>query len=71
MDPDPLVRGTDPGIRIRIRAKLSRIPNTALVADSGTGPYLSTEVQCFILNFRNYELWVQIEKLTDCRYFIN
>ncbi len=28
MDPDPLVRGTDPGIRIRIRTKMSRIPNT-------------------------------------------
>ncbi len=27
-DPDPLVRGTDP--RIRIRNKMSRIPNTAL-----------------------------------------
>jgi hypothetical protein len=26
MDPDPLVRGTDP--RIRIRTKMSRIPNT-------------------------------------------
>jgi hypothetical protein len=26
-DPDPLVRGTDPGIRIR--TKMSRIPNTA------------------------------------------
>jgi hypothetical protein len=25
---DPLVRGTDPGIRIRIRTKMSRIPNT-------------------------------------------
>jgi hypothetical protein len=25
-DPDPLVRGTDP--RIRIRTKMSRIPNT-------------------------------------------
>jgi hypothetical protein len=27
-DPDPLVRGTDPGIRIRIRTKMSEIPNT-------------------------------------------
>jgi hypothetical protein len=27
-DPDPLVRGTDPGIRIRIRTKMSQIPNT-------------------------------------------
>ncbi len=27
LDPDPLVRGTDPGIRIR--TKMSRIPNTA------------------------------------------
>jgi hypothetical protein len=27
-DPDPLVRGTDPGIRIR--AKMSRITNTGL-----------------------------------------
>ncbi len=27
-DPDPLVRSTDPGIRIRIRSKMSRIPNT-------------------------------------------
>ncbi len=27
-DPDPLVRGTDSGIRIRIRTKMSRIPNT-------------------------------------------
>jgi hypothetical protein len=26
-DPDPLVRGTDPGIQIRIRTKLSRILN--------------------------------------------
>jgi hypothetical protein len=26
LDPDPLVRGTDPGIRIR--TKISRIPNT-------------------------------------------
>jgi hypothetical protein len=26
---DPLVRGTDPGIQIRIRIKMSRIPNTA------------------------------------------
>ncbi len=29
-DPDPLVRGTDPRIRIRIRTKMSRIRNTAL-----------------------------------------
>ncbi len=28
LDPDPLVRGTDP--RIRIRTNMSRIPNTAL-----------------------------------------
>jgi hypothetical protein len=27
VDPDPLVRGTDPAIRIR--TKMSRIPNTA------------------------------------------
>jgi hypothetical protein len=27
LDPDPLVRGTDP--RIRIRTKMSQIPNTA------------------------------------------
>jgi hypothetical protein len=27
-DPDPLVRGTDPGILIRIRTKMSGIPNT-------------------------------------------
>ncbi len=27
-DQDPLVRGTDPGIRIRIRTKKSRISNT-------------------------------------------
>ncbi len=25
---DPLVKGTDPGIRIRIRSEMSRIPNT-------------------------------------------
>ncbi len=29
-DPDPWVRGTDPGIRNRIRTKMSRIPNTAI-----------------------------------------
>ncbi len=29
-DPDPLVRGTDPGIQIRIRTEMSRIPNTVL-----------------------------------------
>ncbi len=29
-DPDPLVRGPDPGIWIRIRTKMSRIPNTAV-----------------------------------------
>ncbi len=28
-DPDPSVRSTDPGIRIRIHSKMSRIPNTA------------------------------------------
>ncbi len=28
-DPDTSVRGTDPGIRIRIRTKMSWIPNTA------------------------------------------
>jgi hypothetical protein len=28
VDPDPSVRGTDPGIRIRICTKMSRIPNT-------------------------------------------
>jgi hypothetical protein len=28
LDPDLLVRGTDPGIQIRIRTKMSRIPNT-------------------------------------------
>jgi hypothetical protein len=27
-DPDPLFRGKDPRIRIRIRTKMSRIPNT-------------------------------------------
>ncbi len=32
LDLDPLVRGTDPGIRIqiRIRTKMARIPNTDL-----------------------------------------
>jgi hypothetical protein len=32
-DPDPFVRGADPGIRIRIRnrAKMSGIPNTAFM----------------------------------------
>jgi hypothetical protein len=30
LDPYPLIRGTDPGIRIRIRTKMSRIPNTGL-----------------------------------------
>jgi hypothetical protein len=30
-DPDPLVRDTDPGIRNRIRTKMSRIPNTVLL----------------------------------------
>jgi hypothetical protein len=29
-DPDPLISGTDPRIRIRIRTKMSRIPNTAV-----------------------------------------
>jgi hypothetical protein len=29
-DPDPFVRGTDPRIRIRIRTKMSRIPNMVL-----------------------------------------
>jgi hypothetical protein len=28
LDPDPLVRGTDLGIQILIRTKMSRIPNT-------------------------------------------
>jgi hypothetical protein len=32
-DPDSLVRGTDPGIRIRIRSKMSRIPNTGCITD--------------------------------------
>ncbi len=31
---DPLVRGTDPEIRIRIRTKMSRIPNTG--GDNGS-----------------------------------
>jgi hypothetical protein len=38
---DLLVKGTDPGIRIQIRTKMSRIQNTAAVL--GTG-YLSVEV---------------------------
>ena len=29
--PDPLVRGTDPRVQIRIRSKMSRIPNTASI----------------------------------------
>jgi hypothetical protein len=29
LDPDPLVTGTDPRIRIQIRTEISRIPNTA------------------------------------------
>jgi hypothetical protein len=28
LDRDPLARGTDPGIQIRIRTKMSRIPKT-------------------------------------------
>jgi hypothetical protein len=28
LDPDPLIRGMDPGIQIRIRTKMSQIPNT-------------------------------------------
>ncbi len=35
-DPDPLVRGTDPGVRIRIRTKMSRITNTAFKKCSRT-----------------------------------
>ncbi len=30
-DPNPLVRYTDPGIQIRIRTNMSRIPNTCSV----------------------------------------
>ncbi len=30
LDPDPLVRGTDPWIRIQIYTKMSQIPNTDL-----------------------------------------
>ena len=33
--PDPLVRGTDPGIRIRPRTKMSRIPNTEDMGGGG------------------------------------
>ncbi len=34
-DPDPLARGTDPWIGIRIRTNMSRIPNTVLMHSFG------------------------------------
>ncbi len=39
MDPDPdiLVRGIDPGIRIRIRTKISRIPQQLVAGDLDGG----------------------------------
>ncbi len=37
-DPDPLVRGTDLGIRIRIRTQMSRIPNTVPYQLEPEGP---------------------------------
>ncbi len=39
MDPDPLVRGTNP--RIRIRTKMSRIPNTVRYLVKGWAMSLS------------------------------
>ncbi len=45
MDPEPLVRGTD--LRIRIRTKMSRIPNTVEKEDCGfghTGPDLNLDL---------------------------
>jgi hypothetical protein len=36
-DPDPVVRGMDSGIRIRIRTKMSRIPKTAQYLQQETG----------------------------------
>ncbi len=37
LDPDTLVRGTYPGIRIQIRTKMSRIPNTGWGGGGGGG----------------------------------
>ncbi len=45
MDPDPLVRGTDPGIRLRIRTKMSRIPNTGLETMEPTDSYASSNFE--------------------------
>jgi hypothetical protein len=49
-DPDPLVRGKDQGIRIR--TKMSRIPNTACLADS--------------LSWRKRRWYCTVRLLTKC-----
>jgi hypothetical protein len=54
MNPDPSIRRTDPGIRIRIRTKMSRIPNTGwqfkkLDFSGGTPRNLSTRMCVHVL----------------------
>jgi hypothetical protein len=48
LDPDPLVRGTDP--RIRIRTKMSQIPNNAFY-DSSFQEYKSPKERCVVSQF--------------------
>ncbi len=49
-DPDPLVRGMDPRIRIRINAKISWIRNTALNNKKRTFITLFIKVNCLFIN---------------------
>jgi hypothetical protein len=55
-DPDPLVTGTDP--RIRIRTKMSRIPNTEKTLCIGSlGDIQNAVIMSLSLSYQNMNVW--------------
>jgi hypothetical protein len=66
--PDPLVRGTDPRIRIRIRTKMSRIRNNAFWEEAYPTPGTSTSTRMlhsdgYHLSGRDVVLYTSVQVL--------
>jgi hypothetical protein len=73
-DPDPLVRGADPRIRIRISTKMSRIPNT--VSEYTLNTYCTLNLWrinhtfnlFFFFSIQYVKYWYFISSNENCKY---
>ncbi len=65
-DPDPSVTGTDPGIRNRIRTKMSRIPNTDPVSGLVRFPTIEFQPKALAVSHMAKPSWCL---LVSTKYF--